>query len=204
MKKKALFTAFVGVLACLLLILSCASSGGGGGSGGGAPVLGTFVFTANNDSNDGGTSTITMEEAEEVINGETVKTYRFYGEVTDKIQYGVVDATLTPDEATLELIKTAKAISFMFIGDGRTYNIEAPITSVTDWGFHRFGIKNDYTPGQPTNIFADMRFFMQPGWASQIRFRKDQLTSFRIQTVNAAEGGVGPFDFKIWNVMIHQ
>lgn len=190
----------LGLTLCVL-ILSCASGGGGGSAPAGDPVLGNWEFTCNNDAGDGGTSTITMVEAQEEIDGRTVTTYRFHGAVTAATKYGVVDATLTPDEETLALLKTCKAISFKFLGDGRQYVVEAPISTVTDWGFHRYTIKT--TPGEVEEHMIDMRFFQQPGWAQQVRFNRERLTSIRIQTVNAAEGGVGPYDFKVWDVTLY-
>jgi hypothetical protein len=191
-------------VALCAMFFACASSGGGGGgaaaSGSGEPVPGVFKFEPNDDSNDKGTSTIVMTEATETIDGVSVKTYRFKGEVTNKIQYGVVDATLTPDDSTLELLKTAKAISFKILGDGRPYNVEAPISTVTDWGFHRYKIETK--AGEVTDVYIEMRMFMQPAWASIVRFNQARLTKFRIQSFNAAEGGMGPFEFKVWDVKV--
>jgi hypothetical protein len=188
------------------LIFACASGGGGGSASKSAassePVAGVFEFEPHDDSNDKGTSKIAMTVADEVIDGVTYKTYRFRGEVTDKIQYGVVDATLTPDEATLELLKTAKAISFKILTtDGKPYNVEAPISTVTDWGFHRYPVKTEANVIQEVKI--EMRMFMQPSWAATVRFTQARLTKFRIQTYNAAEGGKGPFDFKVWDFKVY-
>jgi hypothetical protein len=181
------------------VFLSCATGGGGGAPAEG--VLGNWTLEGNNDANDGGTSTITMEVAEEEIDGRTVTTYRFFGEVTDATQYGTVDATLTPDEETLALLRTARAISFRMVADGRRYIVEAPIHTVVDWGFHRFPINT--SEGAVEEHYIEMRFFMQPSWAQEVRFNRNHLTSIRIQTVNAAEGGVGPFDFKIWDIKLY-
>ncbi|MDR2941123.1 MAG: CIA30 family protein [Treponema sp.] len=200
--KKALFSLLC--VAFCVVIFACASSGGGGASApvSSEPVSGVFKFEANDDSNDKGTSKIVMTVADEVIDGVTYKTYKFKGEVTNKIQYGVVDATLTPDDDTLALLKTCKAISFkMVTTDGRPYNVEAPISSVTDWGFHRYPVKTE--PNVVQEVKIEMRMFMQPSWAQAVRFSQTRLTKFRIQTFNAAEGGVGPFEFKVWDFKIY-
>jgi hypothetical protein len=189
------------------LIFACASGGGGGGSAPKAaassePVAAVFAVVPHDDTDDKGSSTMVMTVADEVIDGVTYKTWKFKGEVTDKIQYGVVDAGLTPDEATLELLKTAKSISFKILTvDGRTYNVEAPISTVTDWGFHRYPVKTEANVAQEVKI--DMRMFMQPAWATPVRFNQTRLTRFRIQTLNAAEGGKGPYEFKIWDFKVY-
>jgi len=203
MKKALNIMIFVLCAAVCVGIFSCASTGGGASASEGAsePVIGKWSFEPHNDSNDGGTSTIFMTEAEEAIDGKTVKTYRLKGEVTAKIQYGVVDVTVTPDDATLALYKTCKAISFKMLGDGRPYVIEAPISLVKDWGFHRYTIKT--VAGEVKEHYIEMRMFMQPAWATSVRFARDRLTCLRIQTVNAAEGGVGPFDYKVWDFKLY-
>jgi hypothetical protein len=187
-----------------VVIFACASSGGGGGKASGAEeeFNANFTLEPNDDSNDKGTSKIVMTEAEETIDGVKYKTWKFKGEVTDKIKYGVVDATCKPDEETLARMKIATAISFkMITTDGRTYNVEAPISTVTDWGFHRFPVKN--VANQAVEHKIDMRFFMQPAWAATQKFNKERLTMFRIQSLNAAEGGLGPFEFKVWDFKIY-
>jgi len=201
------------VLFCLLcmalcaVIFACASGGGAsGGAGGGAKTgegfSGKWTYEESADAGDGGSSTITKTEADEVIDGVTVRTYKFKGTVTNKTQYGLAQVTITPDEETLALLKTASAISFKLAGDGRPYVIEAPISTVKDWGFHRYTIKT--VPGETQEYKIDMRFFMQPAWATIVKFNKDRLTSIRIQTVNAAEGGVGPYEFKMWDMKVYQ
>jgi hypothetical protein len=200
--KKALFSLLCA--AFCVVIFACASGGGGGGKAAGAEEVfnANFTLEPNDDSNDKGTSKIVMTEAEEVIDGVKYKTWKFKGEVTDKIKYGVVDATCTPDDETLARMKIATAISFkMITTDGRTYNVEAPISTVTDWGFHRFPVKN--VANQATEHKIDMRFFMQPPWAATQKFNKERLTKFRIQSLNAAEGGLGPFEFKVWDFKIY-
>jgi len=164
-------------------------------------VSGVWEFTVNDDSIDRGTSTIVMTIAEEVIDGKTFTTYHFKGVVTDAFIYGAVDATLTPDEKTLEALKAASAISFKMIADGRTYIVEAPLSTVTDWGFHRYTMKTE--PGVVKEYNIDMSWFIQPSWVQPVRFNRDHLTSLRIQTTSFAEDGAGPFEFKVWDIKIY-
>jgi len=194
-------------VALCAVVFACASGGSGGdgkaaAAAGPSEFLGKWTFEESADANDGGTSTITKTEAEEVINGVTVKTYKFKGVVTDKAKYGLAQVEIKPDEETLALFKTAKAISFKMQADGRPYVVEAPISTVTDWGFHRFTVKT--IPGEIQEHNIQMRMFMQPAWATAVRFNQSRLTMLRIQTVNAAEGGVGPFEFKVWDFKVYQ
>jgi Complex I intermediate-associated protein 30 (CIA30). len=200
-------------LLCVALcafIFACASGGSSssGGSGGAAAsgpsegFLGKWTYEESADAGDGGSSTITKTEANETIDGVAVKTYKFKGNVTDKAKYGLAQVEIKPDAETLALFKTAKAISFKMLADGRPYVIEAPISTVTDWGFHRFTVRTN--PGEVQEHTIQMRMFMQPAWASVVKFNQQRLTMLRIQTVNAAEGGVGPFEFKVWDLKIYQ
>jgi len=179
------------------------SSGGGKAAPASSePVAAVFTIEPNDDSNDNGSSTMIMTVADEVIDGVTYKTYKFKGEITDKIRYGVCDASLTPDDATLALLKTCKAISFkMVTTDGKTYNVEAPISTVQDWGFHRYTVRT--VANEVKDVKIEMRMFMQPSWATTIKFTQSRLTKLRIQTLNAAEGGLGPYEFKVWDFKIY-
>jgi len=187
------------------VVFSCGSSGGAAKA---EPeksvgVLGNFKVEPHDDSDDKGTSTMFMTVAEEEIDGVKCTTYTFKGTVTDKIKYGVVDASLTPDDETLARIKTAKAVSFkMLTTDGRTYNLEVPISTVKDWGFHRFPVKT--IANEAEEHYIEMRMFMQPSWAELAKFDKNRITKFRIQSLNAAEGGMGPYEFKFWDFKIYQ
>ncbi|WP_461246632.1 hypothetical protein [Treponema sp. R6D11] len=194
-------------VALCAIIFACASSGGGGSaaasSGPLVAVPATFKVEPHDDSDDKGTSTMVMTIADEVIDGVKYTTYKFKGTVTDKIKYGVVDAGLTPDDATLEVMKIAKAFSFKILTtDGRTYNVEAPLSTVQDWGFHRFPVKTEANVVAEPNI--EMRMFMQPAWAAQVKFNQQRLTRFRIQSLNAAEGGLGPYEFKVWDFKLYK
>jgi hypothetical protein len=203
-KKVCLLALFV---AFCVVVFSCGSSGGGKSNDAdtvrGEGVLGNFKVEPHDDTDDKGTSSMVMTVAEEIIDGVKYTTYKFKGTVTNKIQYGVVDASLTPDEETLARLKTAKAISLkMLTTDGRTYNLEVPLSTVTDWGFHRFRINT--VANEVEEHYVEMRMFMQPSWAQTVTFNKNRITKLRIQSLNAAEGGTGPYEFKFWDFRIYQ
>jgi hypothetical protein len=203
MKKtqKALILLLCGTLC--VFILTCASSGGSSAGGdAGEVVAGTWTWKGYTpaDKGDGDTSICSVVIAEEVINGETVTTYSLSGTVTNAIQYGLAECDIVPDEATLELLKTAKAVSFKVMGDGKRYNLEAPISTVTDWGFHVFGFE---ASTEATEYVVQMRMFMQPAWAAQVRFNQARITKLIFKTRNQAEGGLGDFSVKIWDLKLH-
>jgi hypothetical protein len=201
MKKEMVLAILVGALCAM--VLSCGSSGGGGAASGnaGEVFVGNWTWSPEEDAED--TSTCFMVIAEEVIGGQTVTTYAFSGTVTNDKQYGLGQWSITPaDEETLEKLRTAKNISFKIIGDGNRYQVEIPITTVKDWGFH---VRNINTEPAGTMIEQDLmiRSFSQPGWAVTVPFRQNLVTRINIKTRNNAEGGLGDYSVKIWDLKLH-
>ncbi|MDR0442503.1 MAG: CIA30 family protein [Treponema sp.] len=180
---------------CLMLsfvfVFSCASGGGGAAQVTGELFPGTWEWEVENDANDGGTSTIEM-----IDNGDGSRTFK--GTVTNKYQYGMGSVTLKPDAATLEKLKVAKAIKFkMQSVEGKAYIAEACLSSVTDWGFHQRILRTN--PGEAMDFHLQFKSFIQPPWGTQKRFNTELLTHIRILTKNAAEGGLGDYEFKVWD-----
>jgi len=202
MKKtqKVLFLLLCGVLCAIFA--TCASSGGSGNELAGQIIPGNWTWEPQTpaDKSDGDTSICRLTVADEVINGETVRVYSLSGTVTNANQYGVAECFITPDEETLELIKACKSVSFKVTGDGKRYQIEAPISTVTDWGFHTYFFE---TSDEPTEINIQMRMFMQPSWAMAVLFNQRRITKFIFKTRNATEGGPGDFNLKIWDFKLH-
>jgi len=205
--KKAVFSIFCVVLC--VAVFSCASGGGSSSSGSGSGselvgqvVPGTWTWQPQMpaDKDNGDTSTCILEEADEVIDGETVHVYNLSGTITNANQYGLAECFITPDDETLELLKTCKAVSFKVKGDGKRYQIEAPISTVRDWGFHTYFFD---TSDETAEYVVQMRMFMQPSWAEATRFNQTRITKFIFKTRNAAEGGVGDFSAKIWDLKLH-
>jgi hypothetical protein len=200
MKKEMVLAILVGALC--VMVLSCGSSGGGAASGGAGEVfVGNWTWSPEEDAED--TSTCFMVIAEEVIGGQTVTTYAFSGTVTEDKQYGLGQWSITPaDEETLEKLRTAKAISFKIIGDGKRYQVEIPITTVRDWGFHVRNISTE-PAGEVTEQNLQIRSFSQPGWAQLVRFNQSLVTRINIKTRNNVEGGLGDYAVKIWDLKLH-
>ena len=194
--KKALLPILCGML-CFAL-LACATGGGGGGGaaadgfGPGVPVSGLWVDYT--DDNDGGDSTVSMEETE--VDG--VPALRFTGNVTTRFQYGFVGWALQPDEETLELLKNARAISFMTKGDGKRQTVKYRISSVRDHAHFEFHFVAEE---EPTRVEVPIRFFQQPSWGTPARMNQDNAEDISWQTHESWRPGT--FDVTIWDVRIH-
>jgi len=200
--RKTLFLIVCGALCAV--ILSCATTGGAtGGDGIGAGVLATGEWVTFNDLNDNGSSTATITEAQEVINGETVTVYNVKGNVTTKFQYGFAGWGLDQDEATLELYKTAKAFSFWILGDGKAYSIKFKTSNVSDHAYFEYRFSTE--PGEPVFVEVPVGFFMQPSWGQPVRKNLTLATGIEWQTHESwrRPGDVNPFEIKTWGFKVH-
>ena len=198
MKKtqKALILLLCGTL-CALLI-TCASSGGGGGASTAAtgetvPYVG--VWEGYTDVNDGGDSTIQVEKTEK----DGMEAYRITGNVTTGFIYGFVGWQVTPDEATLENLKNAKAISFKFIGDGKRETVKYRISNVRDYAHFEFHFVGE--PGEEGYVEVPIRFFQQPSWGAPARMNQANAEDICWQTHESWRPGT--FEILIWDVRIH-
>jgi len=193
LKKVSLFV--FGIAFCIA-ILSCAGMGGGSK----APVLATGEWMVYNDrASDGGSSISTLVEAEEVIDGETVTTYSVSGNVTTQFVYGFAGWGIDADEETLERFKTAKALSFKILGDGKRYTIKYKIETVTDYCYHEYTFETE--AGKVLTIEVPMMFFMQPSWGTSVRFNPALVTGVEWQTHESWRPG--SFQIKMWDFKIH-
>ncbi|MCL2210977.1 MAG: CIA30 family protein [Treponema sp.] len=167
------------------------------------PVLATGEWSAYNDTSDNGTSTATIRKAEETINGENVTVYYISGNVTTKFQYGFAGWTLDPDEATLALYKSAKAISFWVLGDGKAYSVKFKTSNVKDFGYLEYRFSTE--PGEPVFIEVPIAYFMQPSWAQPVKKSPELVTGIEWQTHESwrKAGDVNPFEIKFWNFKVH-
>jgi hypothetical protein len=186
-KAQVVFLVFCAV--SLALVLSCATSGGGGGTSG------TWNWRVEADESSGGSSTINMKE--ETLEG--LPGYGFTGEITHKYEYGYVDVKVTPDDATMDTLKKAKAISFRFMGNGERAKVKIPTSDVKDYAY--FLYEFDTVDGQPQTVIVPIDYLMQPSWGkavgAAINLDLAEWVEFEYQ------GPVGPYEFKIWDLRIH-
>jgi endoglucanase len=156
-------------------ISSPGEDGGGEGGGeviGGNFVIGAYTWNAFNDEENGGTSSITMS----ATSGGTINVS---GNVTDVYQYGFAGWVAKPDAAELARLKTATSISFKVKGDGKTYKIMLPISSVTNYCYH---LKTFIATTTETTITVNISEFAQPDWGAQVPLNKSLLEQIQWQT----------------------
>jgi len=200
--QKALVLAFFGALCAVLLIASCATGGGNPKSmeGLGTGTLAVGEWRAYNDLNDKGDSTSVLTSAEEVIDGQTVMVHTIKGNVTTKFQYGYSGWAIDPDEATLELIKTAKALSFTILGDGKRYSIKFKTSDVKDFAYHEYLFNTE--PGEWVTFEVPIGFFIQPSWTgTPVRLKPENVIGVEWQTHESWRPGsfeVKIRDFKVF------
>jgi len=151
-------------------IISCGTSGGSAknpksmeGLGSGTLAVGRWF--AFDDVNDKGDSTSVLTSKDEVVNGKTIPVHTIKGNVTTKFQYGFSGWGIEPDDATLNLIKTAKALSFMVYGDGKRYAVKFKTSDVKDYAYHEYLFNTE--PGEWIQIEVPVGFFIQPSWTGE-------------------------------------
>jgi hypothetical protein len=196
----ALFVMFCAV------ILSCGSSSGGAvktDNGLGTPTLATGEWTVYTDENDKGNSTANIESAEETIDGKKVMVHHVTGNVTTKFQYGFAGWGLNQDDATLELYKTAKAVSFWILGDGQRYTIKFKTSNIRDFGYFEFSFNTE--KGTPVYVEVPLKFFMQASWAAPARMNQSLATGVEWQTHESwrKTPNNNPFDIKTWDFTVY-
>jgi hypothetical protein len=204
MKKtqKTLLLVLCGALCAI--ILSCASSGGSAKNPKSMEGLGTGTLAVGEwfayvDAEDGGDSTCELKTAEEVIDGETITVHSVKGNVTTKFQYGFAGWGINPDDATLELIKSAKALSFTILGDGKRYAIKFKTSDVRDYAYHEYLFNTE--EGVPLTIEVPMGFFIQPSWTGDPkRLKPENVVGVEWQTHESWRPGT--FEIKTWGFKI--
>jgi hypothetical protein len=189
-----------------VVILSCASSGDKS-DGLGKPTLATGEWTAYTDQEgDGGSSTSKIVSAEEVIDGKTVLVHHVTGNVTTKFQYGFAGWGLDQDEATLELYKTAKAVSFWILGDGKRYTIKFKTDRIMDYGYFEYSFNTE--AGEPLLVEVPIKYFMQPSWAAPVGslglFQKLAIgVEWQTHESWRKDPNNNPFEIKMWDFTIY-
>ena len=165
-------------------------------------VAGNWEWIPKPATPGGDTSFCRLAVAEEEIDGRTVTVYNLSGTVTMAIQYGLSECDIVPDLPTMDLLQTCEAVSFKILGDGKTYNVEFPIETVTDWAFHTSNIYTEV--GEVVEVLIPIASIMQPSWTSNpVDFEQKLLQKLIFKTKNNVEGGPGNWSVKIWDFAIH-
>jgi len=200
-------TQMVSLILCgmlLALVFSCASSGGAKAADEPAvPTLATGEWMVYNDENDKGSSTVSIESAEEDIDGRTVMVHHVTGNVTTKFRYGFAGWGLNHDEKTLELYKTAKSVSFWILGDGQKYSIKFKTSNIKDFAYYEYTFETK--KGEPLYVEVPMKYFMQPSWGQFVRLNPALASGIEWQTHESwrKTPDKNPFDIKMWDFTVY-
>jgi len=153
---------------------------------------------------DYGGTTIARTETE--VDG--MPAFQVVGTIGDGGQWGgYAGFGLNPDDRTLELIRSAEAISFMIRGDGQRYFLQVDSEAVRDWG--HFATVFETVAGNAVRVTAPIRTFFQPAWAAQIgRLRMETVTGMGFGAHESwrpapGSGEIAPFEFTIWDISVH-
>jgi len=169
-------------------------NGNGNGSGGevtgGNITIGSYTWNAFNDKDNNGTSSITISE-------EPSGTINISGNVTTAYQYGFAGWEAIPDTSALATLRSATSISFKVKGDGKTYKIMLPTSSVTDYSYHFAAFTASSTE---TTITVNISDFAQPEWGNQVTLNKSQLNTIQWQT---NDGATGAFSLSIRDLALN-
>jgi hypothetical protein len=159
------------------------------------PFVGTLE--PQDDSGDGGVSTITMTTATETIDGKQVTTYTLKGENKrgGKNEYPTVQVDMIPDAATLAAIKNGGGVQFKATGSG-VVSFEVCVSNVRDWCYHRVNLNLNQTPTLYSTKYSQLR---QPSWGVRVPFNASRIESL---CVLRDDSMLGPFEFKIWDIEI--
>jgi hypothetical protein len=190
--KKAKMAALVFCAALAAFAFSCASGGKVAKS-----TDSVFEWGVATDSGNGGTSTITMTEG----TAEGLPAYSFAGNITNAYEYGFVNVQLRPDDATLEQLKNAKAISFRVQGDGDALAVKITTKDVKDYAYYEYRFET--TDGVPQTIIVPIEFFMQPSWGKPVGSMINLAEADFVEYQTTRNGSPGPFTFKLWDFRVH-
>ena len=157
-----------------------------------------WTWTVNGDEDNGGSSTITMKE-EAVAKGVTG--YSFSGAITNKYEYGFVNVKVTPDEATLDKLKTCTGLAFKVLGDGDDYAVKIITSDVKDYAYYEYRFST--VKGQPITVVVPIEFLMQPSWGKAVGASVNTQLAQLIEFQTTRNGSPGPFEFKLWDVKLY-
>jgi len=157
-----------------------------------------WTWTVNGDEDNGGSSTISMKQ-EAVAKGVTG--YSFSGNITNQYEYGFVNVKVTPDAATLDILKTCTGLSFKVIGDGDPYAVKIITSDVKDYAYYEY--RFDTVKGQPITVVVPIEYLMQPSWGKTIGASVNTQLAELIEFQTTRNGSPGPFEIKLWDLKLY-
>jgi len=157
-----------------------------------------WTWTVNGDEDNGGSSTITMKE-ETIQKG--VNGYSFSGAITNKYEYGFVNVKVTPDDATMDILKKCTGFSFKIMGDGDDYAVKITTSDVKDYAYYEYRFPT--VKGQPITVVVPIEFLMQPSWGKSIGAKVNTELAQFIEFQTTRNGSPGTFAFKLWDLKLY-
>jgi len=166
-----------------------------GGGDDGSITIGNWEWTAYGDSNDNGTSTITMTRG----TGADSNKLTFSGNVTNAYQYGYAGVYLTPNETELTKLRTASSVSFKVKGDSSTYRFSVQTNDISDYSYYRKEFTADANETLITIYYSDLT---RPSWGQKppTSFVRNNIKAISIDRL--AEHGTGAFNLTIWDLKL--
>jgi len=161
-------------------------------------VIGDWTWVSFNDSHEGGTSTIDLTQGEGSLNDRVT----ISGTITNDIPNGgYANWEIIPNTAALAELKTAGAISFEMIGDGREYIFKLVTPDVTDYRFHQVVFE---APDGQNTIYISLVNLYQPNWGTgsiDVPFNQNNVTSIQMQPA----GTDWDYDYEVtmWDLQFH-
>jgi len=156
-----------------------------------------WTWTVNGDEDNKGSSTITMKE-EQI---QKMPGYSFSGAITNKYEYGFVNVKLTPDAATLDILKKCTGLSFKVIGDGEPYAVKIITSDVKDYAYYEY--RFDTVKDQAITVVVPVEFLMQPSWGKAVGASVNTSLAQLIEFQTTRNGSPGPFAFKLWDFKLY-
>jgi len=157
-----------------------------------------WTWSVNGDEDNGGSSTITMKE-ETISKGVTG--YSFAGAITNKYEYGFVNVKLTPDDATLDILKKCSGFSFKIIGDGDEYAVKITTSDIKDYAYYEYRFPT--VKGQAITVVVPVGFLMQPSWGKPVGAGVNTSLAQFIEYQTTRNGNPGTFEFKLWDFKLY-
>ena len=195
---KAVRVALCGTAVAVLVVAltACGTGPKSGSADDGVPVPVFGHWFSYDDSGDGGTSTITMTEVDE----EGAEARHFGGFLSDGIENSYVAFGFELDDRTMELFRSATALSFMVRGDGQRYVIQLLSGTVKDHGHFLYTFKTE--DGDAVRITVPLAHFFQPGWAQPVgRFNAQSLIGMQWSIHD--EIRPGNYSLTVWDFRLH-